>query len=127
MTSENLKLGKFGEDFAVEFLKNNGYRILKRNFRTNLGEIDIVTQHHDTICFIEVKARNTILQGTPWDAISRFKKRKLIQVALCYLKFHNLIDVKARFDVVAVTKNNQGKYQIEIIKNAFLVDDTIFF
>ena len=86
MTYERKKLGTHGEDLAVEFLKRRGYRILHRNFKLKFGEIDIVAQEGDTVCFIEVKTKTTDQMGTPFEAITSFKQRKLSKLALAYLK-----------------------------------------
>ena len=77
--------GQMGEGLAADFLMKKGYRILERNFRTKLGEIDIVAKDKDTICFIEVKSRTDFSFGSPLESITAFKRKKLSQVALSYL------------------------------------------
>ncbi len=119
MTLEKKQYGKLGEDFAADFLKQKGYRIVERNFRAPLGEIDIVAWENDTLCFIEVKSRSTVAKGTALEAVSWQKQRKLSQLALIYLKQKRLLEQKARFDVVAVTKNRDESHSIEILENAF--------
>ena len=119
MTHIKKDLGQYGEDLAADFLKRQGYKILERNFRNKLGEVDIVAAEKDVICFIEVKTRRTPLCGTPFEAISSAKQFKLGQLALSYLKYKKLLDRAARFDVVAVFKNENNQDQVEIIKNAF--------
>ena len=94
-----------------------------RNFRNFLGEIDIIAQDHDTICFVEVKTRAGTEFGSPLEAISRQKQFKLAQLALSYLKYKRRFNSKARFDVITVMREEQGAAQIELIKNAFDLSD----
>ena len=119
MTLEKIKLGKEGEETAIKFLQRRGYRILTRNFKNKLGEIDIVAKEAETICFIEVKTRTSDVFGTPLDAISKLKQHKLSQVAISYLKANNLMNEEARFDIVSITKDSRGNDNIEVLKNAF--------
>ena len=124
MTKERIKLGVEGEALALQFLMTSGYKILEKNYRNKFGEIDLVARDGDTICFIEVKTRVSENHGTPFEAVTFFKKRKLIKVALWYLKIHRLEDVRARFDVVGVGGPLQEN--ISIIKNAFDLADAGF-
>ena len=118
----NLSLGRFAEDCAVDLLKKSNYKILARNYRTKLGEIDIVATDKDTICFVEVKMRRTERFGSPLDSISRFKQRQISKAALIYLKKNKLLDKKARFDVVSMIYLNNSP-QINLIKNAFELEE----
>lgn len=119
MTISTTQLGRKGEDLAAAFLTQRGYRILERNYRNRLGEIDIIALHRDTVCFIEVKARSSDDLGTPLEAITIYKQRKIIKVALTYLKFKGLYDALARFDVVSVFLDNPLKPRMDILQNAF--------
>ncbi|MDP8266085.1 MAG: YraN family protein [Candidatus Aceula meridiana] len=119
MTQERIQKGKAGEKAAEEFLVNQGYRILERNYRNRLGEIDIIAKEGKTICFVEVKMRSGNRQGSGFEAISLRKQRKISQVALSYLKLNHFLDSLARFDVVAIEKRPQSELKIEILKDAF--------
>jgi putative endonuclease len=111
-------LGERGERLAEDFLKAKGYKILERNFRIKLGEIDLVARDGDCVCFIEVKTRASF--DTPQEAVSLPKQRKLVRIAYAYLKMKfDAIDVRARFDVVGIEDNGQGPARIELIENAF--------
>lgn len=127
MTLKTIDLGKKGEELAVLFLKNHGYRILERNFKTNLGEIDIIALEGDTLCFIEVKTRTTETYGTPFEAVSRLKQRKLSQLALLYLKRKNFMDAPARFDIVSVIKGADQRTDVQILQNAFELDSSYIY
>lgn len=119
MTHQKINLGIAGEEAAVEFLKRQGYQILQRNFRSSLGEMDVIARDGRVLCFIEVKTRTDEGHGHPLESITEGKKKKLIRTALSYLQLHDLADTEARFDVVAVIPNHDGSRHIEIIKDAF--------
>jgi len=116
----NKTLGNYGESLARQYLKGLGYRILEENFRNKLGEIDLIAQDGKTICFVEVKTRQSTDQGQPYEAINSWKIRKLTQMATFYLKhkFHS-IEISARFDVISIVKNKEGNTNLQHIKNAF--------
>lgn len=118
MSKENLFLGKSGEETAVTLLKANGYKILSRNYKTKIGEIDIVARDKDTISFVEVKTRHSDRFGLPQEAISHLKQRQISKAALIYLKDNNLLNKKARFDVVSVLFSGKEP-KMDLIKNAF--------
>ena len=119
MINKQQRFGKQSEILAVKHLKKNGFKILKKNYRTKLGEIDIIARDKDTTVFVEVKSRKSDRYGTPKHATTRSKKRKLSLVALYYLKTLDEKNIKARFDVVAILSGKDRTPKIEIIKNAF--------
>jgi putative endonuclease len=116
------ELGKSGEDSALNFLKENGYKILVKNYKTKLGEVDIIAYDKDTLCFIEVKTRGSLRFGSPQEAVSHFKQRQISKVALQFLKRNNLLNKKARFDVVSVIYA-EDKPAFDLIKNAFELEE----
>lgn len=122
MSKQGLCLGKAGEALACGLLINNGYKILATNYRTRLGEVDIIAEDKDTVCFIEVKARTTAKFGLPQEAISRVKQRQIAKAALIFLKQEGLLNRNARFDVVSITRCALGEHKSELIKNAFELD-----
>jgi putative endonuclease len=93
--------GQCGEDFAVTFLKNNGYKILKRNYRNKIGEIDIIAKTNDELVFVEVKTRGSDMFGTPAEAVTYHKKKKIVNTAKYYL-LKNPTDMNIRFDIIEV-------------------------
>jgi len=124
VSSRNIDFGKAAEEAAVYFLKTKHYRILERNYKTKLGEIDIIAQQGSVICFIEVKARHTLNQGSPQEAVSIGKQRQICRAAVYYLKSRRLLEQAARFDVVALLyENNQPK--ITLIQDAFELSSNI--
>ena len=118
MKNRRQKLGHRGETLAARYLKKAGYRIIETNYRTRLGEIDIIAKDGDTIVFVEVKTRASVHFGSPKWAVTPKKQRKISMVALTYLKDKNQNAARARFDVVAVI-SSRDKPQVEIVKNAF--------
>lgn len=113
-------LGRRGETAAAKFLKQLGYRILERAYDSPLGEIDIIAIDGKTIVFVEVKTRSSTEAGHPSDAVDATKRRRMTQAALAYLKAHNLLQMPARFDVVAVTwRDAHEPPVIEHFQNAF--------
>ena len=123
MISRNLrKEGQDAEALAADYLKQQNYRILERNYRINGGEIDIIAREGSTICFVEVKMRRTMAFGTPFEAVPKIKMQKIIQVALYYLHSQKIGNAKARFDVVAVTPQ-QSSFKMDLLKNAFRLDE----
>ena len=118
MSTRHKRWGQANETVASGFLKAAGYRILEQNYRTGLGEIDIVACRQDTIVFVEVKSRKSVRYGSPKYAVTHQKQRKISMVALQYLKKNARPHTKARFDVIAIDSSS-GAPQIEWVKNAF--------
>ena len=115
--------GAEGEEIAAGFLVKRGYRILQRNYRTVLGEIDIVAREGNALVFVEVKARSGSQFGPPQVAVDLRKQAKMSRVALAYLRHKGMAPCDCRFDVVAVVKSSGG-IQVELFQNAFEVADT---
>jgi len=107
--------GKKYENLVAEYLEENGYKIIEKNFRSRAGEIDIIFKDEDTIVFGEVKYRKNISCGYGHEAVN-YKKQKNIYETARYFLYKNHIPetCKCRFDVIAVIEN-----KIEHIVNAF--------
>lgn len=116
---DNLNKGRLGEEEAVSFLEKQGYKIIARNFKTKLGEIDIIAKDKDTICFIEVKTRSSDKFGLPSESVTGFKQRQIAKAAIVFLKDKNMLDSAARFDIVSIWAADS---KAELIKNAFELD-----
>ncbi|HIW03067.1 MAG TPA: YraN family protein [Candidatus Protoclostridium stercorigallinarum] len=113
---ENKTSGSRGEKLAEKYLRDNGYRILARNFTTDIGEIDLIATDDEFLIFVEVKARMSDAYGEPAEAVDVRKQRKLSMVASQYIKKSMLFGAPARFDVIEV-RLDTGK--ISHIENAF--------
>lgn len=113
-------LGDKGERVAVKFLKRNGYSILAQQYRTDLGEIDIIALDGQTVVFIEVKTRKTDLKGQPFEAVTLQKQRQLTRLAGSFLKQHQLLNQSARFDIISIIwQSDQSTPEIQHYQNAF--------
>jgi putative endonuclease len=104
--------------FAAAFLKDQGYRILHRNFRRPEGEIDLVCTDRSVLCFVEVRSRASSAYGLPIETISRQKRRRLVLAARQYLAAHPT-NLPCRFDVVTI----EGDARPELWRDAFRLED----
>ncbi len=120
MKSLNKKIGSIGEELAVKFLKDNGFLILKKNYKGfENKEIDIIAKDKDTISFIEVKTRSTSEFGQGFEAVDFRKIASYKKAALGYMQSVGL-ELLMRFDVISIMfDKNSSDYRIELIKNAF--------
>lgn len=118
MLNSRQEFGKKSETAASELLKGQGYKILEMNYKTKLGEIDIIAKDRETLVFVEVKSRRSMRYGDPKFSITPKKKKKISMTALLYLKMTGQMNQKARFDVVTILTPGPTP-KIEIVKNAF--------
>jgi len=123
MTRERQILGESGEEAAFEFLKKKGYRILEKNYKTPLGEIDIIAQDKEKLVFVEVKSLSDTSYILPQEMLNKKKQEQIIRVALSYLKVKGLKSADCRFDCVAVVFSLGKEPEIELIKDAFQSDN----
>lgn len=112
-------IGKIGEKLAIHYLRKKGYSILEQNYRVIFGEIDLIAEKDNCICFIEVKCRTSQKYGLPEESVTRHKKNKIIKVAQLYIKQKNIEDKFFRFDVVTLQFNNRFLVKAKHIINAF--------
>lgn len=112
-------LGAEGEDIAVKFLRKKGYKVLQRNYRTPVGEIDIIALDKGTVVFIEVKMRLGESFGQPVEAIDRRKIRRIERAALLYVSRCKK-EPRARFDVISIKAGEAGgKVMVDHLRDAF--------
>ena len=114
-------LGDWGERIAVNYLMKQGYEILDRNYKTKLGELDIVAKEGDIIVFVEVKTRSSRSFGLPQEAVNFKKQNKIMRMALQYLQDHKLAG-SWRIDVVGIVMNRRTRHveDIDLIRNAVI-------
>lgn len=116
---KNKITGAIGEKLAVSYLIKNNYKIIDRNFKCKLGEIDIIATIDDVVVFVEVKTRKSLIYGYPYEAVTLSKQQKIIKTAHSYIKLKKIMDKQYRFDIIEVYLN--GSIRINHIKNAFWV------
>lgn len=113
------RLGDWGEEQAARYLESKGLRILERNYRCKLGEMDLIAYDGEYIIFIEVKTRTSNAYGFPMEAVGKRKQTKYIQMASAYIKEKGMYGKSFRFDVIEIMTKEQGKPSINHIPNAF--------
>lgn len=112
----NVQVGGIGEDIALHFLSKKGYRILEKNFRLRIGEIDIIASKDGCIVFAEVKSRRNLDFGYPCEAVDFRKRKKILLVAKSYIHMKRLYDADCRFDIIEVYL---GEKRVNHIEDAF--------
>lgn len=117
---KNKSLGIYGEKAAIKFLEDEGYKVLAKNYRCKIGEIDIIAADGDTLSFIEVKTRSSNQYGRPCEAVNYNKQIKIVKTALHYINRNNLTQWMSRFDIVEILIETDDRINsINLIKNAF--------
>ena len=127
--TEKRKIGNFGEDAAVKFLKKNGYKILERNFVFNDAEIDIIAKNSEFTIFVEVKTRRygeyNASEPRPSSSVTPKKQRAIIGAARGYLAFATS-ERKIRFDVIEVLYDGDERHrsvrEMQHLEGAFNLD-----
>jgi putative endonuclease len=106
----NKNKGDVGENIACHYLEKNGYIILMRNYKTNLGEIDIIAKDENSIHFVEVKLRNTGNYGQGVEAVDKKKQKHIVNTAKQYLAFNNIKNIEINFDVIEIMRYKDKYY-----------------
>ncbi len=114
----HIELGRRGESIASSYLESLDYVVVARNYRTGRGEIDIIAQKEDVLVFIEVKTRRGIRYGTPCEAVTKEKQRRIISTAKLFLAGIAENSFTLRFDVIEVLFN-RNDYEVTHLINAF--------
>jgi len=109
--------GKVGEEAAVRWLKDQGYRILERNVVTHAGEIDVVARDGEALVFMEIKARGSAAYGPAIAAVGPAKQRRVSRAAALYLAIRHL-DGPCRFDVLGLDAI-EGGWRYTLVRDAF--------
>ena len=109
------RLGAEKEAWAAHYIEDHGGRIVEKNFRTRMGEIDLIAEDEGTICFVEVKYRKSTSKGHPSESVGIRKQFNICRVSDYYrMKRHLPENIPYRFDVVSITADEMIWY-----KNAF--------
>jgi putative endonuclease len=119
MTVVRRALGAWGERLAAQHLVESGLRVVARNWRCPLGEIDILAWEGDVLVVCEVKTRRGPEFGTPAEAVVHAKARRLRQLAAQWLAETGARPAEVRFDVVSVVVRRQGGVEVDHLRAAF--------
>ena len=114
-----MKLGAKGEDIAAKWFQRKGFRIERKNFRTKIGEIDLVISRGNMLIFCEVKTRKKKEFAEPFESVTKRKIDTIKKVAEIYLLKNKAKENEIRFDVVSLVEKGKGKFEINHIENAF--------
>ena len=112
----NQRVGKWGEETAVEYLKHKGYEIAGQNVRTPYGEIDIVARQGDITIFIEVKARTSNKMGLPEESITARKREHMVACAEHYAAEHEIDHWQ--IDVISIEGKPGSAPKVTYFENA---------
>lgn len=115
---DNKTLGELGEQVAINYLKEKGYKILTTNYFCYCGELDIIADFENAVIFIEVKTRRSVRFGWPEEAVTKEKKEKMRRTAENFLNQRKITDKDFYFDVVSVLAGSNGEVlEIKHLKN----------
>ena len=115
MGFHNQRLGRHGETLAARWYENNGYRVVDRNWRCEIGEIDLVASGHGVVVFCEVKTRSSYRFGHPAEAVTTAKQVRIHRLGAAWLDAAGLKrHPRRRFDVASVVAG-----QVSVIEGAF--------
>lgn len=115
--AEHNRLGKKGEQLAVDFLIKKNYKILERNYRFEKAEVDIIALKNNMLVIVEVKTRSSTEFGNPQDFVKPKQIKNLVKAVNEYVIENNL-DVEVRFDIIALVNKNE-RFEIEHLEDAF--------
>ncbi|MCL1936008.1 MAG: YraN family protein [Defluviitaleaceae bacterium] len=110
--------GNLGEDIAISFLVKKNFKIITKNYYTKHGEIDIIVTDKEYIVFVEVKYRTNKNFGSPAEAVTNNKIKKITKSAIYYISQNNIQNKDIRFDIIEITKI-KNEYVINHIVDSF--------
>ncbi|MDN5807516.1 MAG: YraN family protein [Brevibacterium sp.] len=103
-------LGQTGEDLAAHFLQRQGMVIIERNFRCARGEIDIIARDGEAIVFVEVKTRRTLALGSPLEAVTEAKLRRIRMLSGIWLRGQSEFFATIRIDALGIVMEPAPDY-----------------
>lgn len=111
-------LGKYGEDLAANYLIDRGYKIIERNWRCSIGEIDLIAEDKAQIVFIEVKTRSSTDFGHPLEAITAKKVLRMQRLVCAWCADKNKVGSSVRLDAISVLVRS-GSVAVEHLKQVY--------
>lgn len=122
---ENKKTGDLGEKYAQRVLLEKGFKIVGENYHSRYGEIDIIAQNSEFVLFVEVKTRSENSLGSPAQAVTKQKQKKILRTAVEYINKTNC-ELQPRFDVIEIITQKGAEFKVKEhnhIENAFWAED----
>lgn len=113
MTTARLALGRYGEDLAARHLTEAGLVLLDRNWRCDLGEIDLVLRDGRVLVICEVKTRSSNAYGSPLEAVTAVKLQRLRRLGACWMRERRVRAEDVRIDMVGVLRPRRGPATVE--------------
>jgi putative endonuclease len=118
----NQNTGKLGERIAEKFLISRRFSILRKNFSTPFGEIDLIAKDGNFTVFVEVKTRTSDQFGSPISAITKAKQKHILKNCQFYLRKYGLYEKPCRIDVIGINLCKRGELKIlNHLKNAIMI------
>jgi putative endonuclease len=117
--SQARELGLSGEEAAERFLRKERFDIIRRGFRFQRGEIDLIAYDRETLVFVEVKTRRDLGCGLPEESVTPAKQRQIRKIAEAFLAVSHLENVPCRFDILSLLRQGDGSFAIHHIRDAF--------
>jgi putative endonuclease len=112
---QHLVQGENAEEKALQYLLGQGLSTVSRNFRCKQGEIDLIMRHDAALVIVEVRYRKNSKYGSAMETVTAKKQSRIIAATCHYLNTNKITDQAIRFDVVAMTGDNNLNW----VKNAF--------
>jgi putative endonuclease len=109
-------LGRIGEDLAARHLEDEGLVVLERNWRCDIGEVDIMAREGSVLVVCEVKTRSSLRHGSPFEAITERKLHRLERLGMRWMRERGVRPTSMRVDVVSVLRPTRGQTVIEHVR-----------
>lgn len=109
-------LGRYGEELAVRHVEADGFVVLERNWRCDIGEVDIVARDGDVLVVCEVKTRSSLAYGSPFEAVTQRKLHRLERLGIRWMRERGVRPRSMRVDVVSVLRPSSGRTVIEHVR-----------
>lgn len=122
MKDHRAELGRVGEKIAEDYLKQQGYEVLKRRYRAVRKEIDLIVRQSSIIVFVEVKTDATGCFGSPEGWVTPAKQKAIITAARAYVATESPPDCEYRFDVIGISLRGRSSPEIHHLRGAFTLD-----
>lgn len=116
---ERHDVGPAGEEAAAGWYRARGYEIVARNWRSRLGEVDLLARRGDVVVVCEVKTRRGSAHGAPFEAVHERKRAKLRALAELFVLSRGLVAEAVRFDVASVSVSAGGGIDVHVFEDAF--------